>query len=58
MDQILVFVAPKLLGDVDAIPAIQGLLPVPDRIDRALPLALRMVKRMGDDVVLDYRVVC
>jgi len=57
VDQVLVFVAPKLLGDANALSAIQGLLPIPSRIDQALSLALRTVKRMGDDVMLDYRVV-
>ncbi len=54
VDQLLVFSAPKLVGDAAALPAVQG-LPC-DSMDDALALELIEVERLGDDVLLDYRV--
>ncbi|MEO0514733.1 MAG: bifunctional diaminohydroxyphosphoribosylaminopyrimidine deaminase/5-amino-6-(5-phosphoribosylamino)uracil reductase RibD [Planctomycetota bacterium] len=54
VDQLLVFTAPKLVGDAAALPAVQG-LPC-DSMDEALALELVDVERLGDDVLLDYRV--
>ena len=54
VDQVLVFVAPKLLGDERATPAVTGQLR--DRIDESTVLDLRDVQRIEDDVLLDYRV--
>ena len=54
VDQVLVFVAPKLLGDERATPAVTGQLR--DRIDESTMLDLRDVQRIEDDVLLDYRV--
>lgn len=52
VDQVLVFVAARLLGDV------KGILPVSgfsrDRMSQTDMLQLRQVKRIGDDVLLDY----
>lgn len=53
-DQLLVFIAPKLLGDERALGAATGL--ARDTIDQATPLKLRSVERIDDDVLLDYRV--
>ena len=54
VDQVLAFVAPKLLGDERATPAITGQLR--DTIDESTMLELRDVQRIDDDVLLDYRV--
>ncbi|MEM6854761.1 MAG: bifunctional diaminohydroxyphosphoribosylaminopyrimidine deaminase/5-amino-6-(5-phosphoribosylamino)uracil reductase RibD, partial [Planctomycetota bacterium] len=54
VDQLLVFTAPKLVGDAAALPAVQGLACA--TMDDALPLELVEVERLGDDVLLDYRV--
>lgn len=54
VDQLLVFTAPKLVGDAAALPAVQG-LPCATMND-ALALTLVDVERLGDDVLLDYRV--
>lgn len=54
VDQVLVFVAPKIVGDAAAVPAVHDL--TCETIDRALPLELIDVRRVGGDVVLDYRV--
>lgn len=54
VDQLLVFTAPKLVGDAAALPAVQGL--VCETMDDALELSLIDVERLGDDVLLDYRV--
>ncbi|MCC6679529.1 MAG: bifunctional diaminohydroxyphosphoribosylaminopyrimidine deaminase/5-amino-6-(5-phosphoribosylamino)uracil reductase RibD [Phycisphaeraceae bacterium] len=54
VDQVLAFIAPKLLGDERAIAAAHGLRI--ERIAEAHPLQLRTVERFGDDVLLDYRV--
>lgn len=55
LDQILAFVGPKMLGDSNAIPVLQGLVPEAERMDHASLLQLHSVKRVGDDVLLDYR---
>lgn len=54
VDQVLAFVAPKLLGDPKGIPVAAGC----ERacVADAHRLRLRSVKRLGDDVLLDYRV--
>lgn len=54
VDQLLVFTAPKLVGDAAALPAVQGLACA--TMDDALALKLIDVERLGDDVLLDYRV--
>ena len=54
VDQIIAFVAPKLFGDADALPTLQGLRC--DLMDDAIGLKLIDVRRLGDDVMLDYRV--
>ena len=54
VDQVLAFVAPKLLGDERGTPAITGLLR--DTIDDSTMLKLRDVQRIEDDVLLDYLV--
>jgi diaminohydroxyphosphoribosylaminopyrimidine deaminase/5-amino-6-(5-phosphoribosylamino)uracil reductase len=54
VDQVLVFVAPKLLGDERGTPAVTGQLR--DHIDESTLLELRDVQRIEDDVLLDYRV--
>ena len=54
IDQCLVFIAPKLMGCEDAIGAVRGL-----RCERAEALAtmrLQRTCRLGDDVLLDYRI--
>jgi len=53
VDQVLAFVAPKLLGDDQAIPIASGM--AVSRIVDAWGLTLRGVERLGDDVLLDYR---
>lgn len=54
IDQLLVFLAPKLLGDERAVPAVTGL--ERDTIDEATQLELMGLERIEDDVLLDYRV--
>jgi diaminohydroxyphosphoribosylaminopyrimidine deaminase/5-amino-6-(5-phosphoribosylamino)uracil reductase len=54
VDQVLVYLAPKIVGDAAAIPAVHELTCA--TIDRALPLELVEVQRLGGDVQLDYRV--
>jgi diaminohydroxyphosphoribosylaminopyrimidine deaminase/5-amino-6-(5-phosphoribosylamino)uracil reductase len=54
VDQVLVFVAPILLGDAQAVPAVQGL--ISDRITSTRGLILSSQRRFGDDLLLDYRV--
>ena len=54
VDQVLAFVAPKLLGDERGTPAVTGQLR--DTIDESTMLELRDVQRIEDDVLLDYRV--
>ena len=55
IDQLLVFVAPKLLGDERALSPVRGFMR--DHIAEATALTLRDVQRVGDDVLLDYRVM-
>jgi len=55
IDQALIFVAPKLLGDVGAVPTVQGL--AHEAISDAQTLSLCRVKRLDHDVLLDYRFV-
>lgn len=52
-DQLLVFIGPKLLGD--GRPALAGL--TVEKMAQALPLSLHGMERLGDDVLLDYRMV-
>ena len=54
VDQAIVFVAAKLLGDENALPAVRGL--TFDTIASVPAMQLRATKRIGDDVMLDYRV--
>ena len=54
VDQVLAFVCPKILGDAAGIDPVRGLdLPT---IAQTMPLELRQVQRLGEDVLLDYRV--
>jgi len=53
-DELAVFIAPKLLGDAGAVPAVTGFWPA--RIDQATALELRDTQRLGDDLLLTYRV--
>ena len=55
VDEVVAFVAPRVLGDPDAVPVARGLSP--QKIDEALRLELRDVERLGEDVRLGYRVV-
>ncbi|MFN3167495.1 MAG: bifunctional diaminohydroxyphosphoribosylaminopyrimidine deaminase/5-amino-6-(5-phosphoribosylamino)uracil reductase RibD [Phycisphaeraceae bacterium] len=55
VDQVLAFIAPKLLGDERATPALTGL--PRDTIDESTTLKLTDIRRIEDDVLLDYRVV-
>jgi diaminohydroxyphosphoribosylaminopyrimidine deaminase/5-amino-6-(5-phosphoribosylamino)uracil reductase len=53
IDQLLVFIAPRILGDPHALSAITN-LPQPNITD-AQPLNLRSIQRFNDDVLLDLR---
>jgi diaminohydroxyphosphoribosylaminopyrimidine deaminase / 5-amino-6-(5-phosphoribosylamino)uracil reductase len=53
VDQALVFVAPLVMGDAGARHAVAG-VPRP-RLAEIQPLRLHRVKRLGPDVLLDYR---
>ena len=53
VDQVIAFVAPKLVGDNKAVRAVQGWST--SSIEQAYGLSLRSVKRVGRDVMLDYR---
>jgi diaminohydroxyphosphoribosylaminopyrimidine deaminase/5-amino-6-(5-phosphoribosylamino)uracil reductase len=55
VDQIVAFVAPKLLADENALWAARGR--TPRSLDGAHRLELRSVKRVAGDVMLDYRVI-
>ena len=55
IDQAAVFVTPRVMGDGQAIPAAVG--NVVPTLERATGLRLRGVKRVGEDVLLDYSVV-
>ncbi len=54
VDQVLVYVAPKVVGDAAAVPAVRGLECA--TMGEALSLTLVDVRRVGGDVALDYRV--
>jgi len=54
VDQVLAFVAPKLLGDERGPSALSGLMR--DAIEQTTALQLREVQRIDSDVLLDYRV--
>lgn len=54
VDQVLAFIAPKLLGDDAARAAITGWQT--PHIHGARPLTLHRVQRLDDDVLLDYRI--
>ncbi len=54
VDQVLAFVAPRVLGDEAAIPVAQGA--ACNSISQAMQLSLHSMKRIGEDVLLDYRV--
>jgi diaminohydroxyphosphoribosylaminopyrimidine deaminase / 5-amino-6-(5-phosphoribosylamino)uracil reductase len=56
VDQAVVFQAPKLLGDSSSIPAVAGM--TASTITDGQHLNLHRVKRLRDDVVLDYRTNC
>ncbi|MBW2257878.1 MAG: bifunctional diaminohydroxyphosphoribosylaminopyrimidine deaminase/5-amino-6-(5-phosphoribosylamino)uracil reductase RibD [Deltaproteobacteria bacterium] len=53
VDRIIWFVAPKIVGGVDAIPAVGGLGTA--RMDQALRLRDLAVRRVGEDLMLDGR---
>ncbi|MCC7406994.1 MAG: bifunctional diaminohydroxyphosphoribosylaminopyrimidine deaminase/5-amino-6-(5-phosphoribosylamino)uracil reductase RibD [Phycisphaeraceae bacterium] len=53
-DELAVFIAPILLGDAGAVPAVSGFWPA--RIDQAITLELRDTQRLADDLLLTYRV--
>ena len=53
IDQVLAFVAPKILGDDSARAAVEGLRC--DLIENATTMNLVKVRRIGDDLMLDYR---
>jgi diaminohydroxyphosphoribosylaminopyrimidine deaminase/5-amino-6-(5-phosphoribosylamino)uracil reductase len=52
-DQVLAFVAPKVVGDGDALGAVVGMSS--ERISDSVQLTLRSMEQIGDDVLLDYR---
>lgn len=52
VDELRVFVSPKLIGDADATPAVRGV--TCESVARARALILREIERLGDDVVLRY----
>ena len=55
VDQVVTFVAPKLLADENAVSGVQGR--TPRSLGGAHRLELRSVKRVEGDVMLDYRVI-
>ena len=55
VDEALVFVAPKIVGDAAAPGAVTGL--ACDRIAEAMTLQLHEVRRFDGDVMLNYRTV-
>lgn len=55
VDQLLVFIGPHLVGDEHAVPAVSGM--VVENIANARPLRLAQVKRVDNDVLLDYRLL-
>jgi len=54
IDQVIAFVAPKVVGDEAAVSAVRGLKC--ELIEHARSLTLKGVRRFGEDVMLDYRV--
>ncbi|MAE64343.1 MAG: riboflavin biosynthesis protein RibD [Phycisphaeraceae bacterium] len=54
VDQVQAYVAPKVLAATGALPAASGLART--RIEHADRLVLNSMRRIGDDVLLDYRV--
>lgn len=52
IDELNVFIAPTLIGDTQAVPALRGVSC--DTIAQARRFALRAVERFGDDVMLRY----
>ncbi|MEM9083512.1 MAG: bifunctional diaminohydroxyphosphoribosylaminopyrimidine deaminase/5-amino-6-(5-phosphoribosylamino)uracil reductase RibD [Planctomycetota bacterium] len=52
-DELLVYVAPKLLGDSEAMSAVTGRCA--ERMDEAVQLSLRSLRKMGDDLELRYQ---
>ena len=54
MDQVIVFVAPKMLGDQDATTAVAGF--AGRSLESADQFMLQRNMRVGDDVMLEYRV--
>ena len=54
IDEAHIYIAPKWLGDAEAMPAITGLQK--DSMKEAETLALQQVTRFDDDVMLTYRV--
>lgn len=57
VDELWAFIAPKLLGDGSHLPPLRRASDAEpaQRIDDALPLELRHVRRLGDDLLLRYR---
>jgi len=53
VDEVWAFVAPVVLGDGEAVPLARGA--VVERLGEAQRLALKRVKRVGDDTLLVYR---
>jgi len=53
VDECIVYLAPKLVGDEAALPIWSGRLI--ESMDHALPLTLRRARRLGDDLELIYR---
>jgi diaminohydroxyphosphoribosylaminopyrimidine deaminase/5-amino-6-(5-phosphoribosylamino)uracil reductase len=57
IDQILAFIGPKILADTSAISAVGPISDTPRlQISLADQLTLRRTEKIGDDVLLDYRV--
>ncbi len=52
-DQVLAFIAPKVVGDPNALDAVTG--QTCERIADSTHLSLRTVEQLGDDVLLDLR---
>ena len=52
-DQIMVFIAPRVVGDANALGSVLG--PPCDKIADAKALTLRSIEQLGEDVLLDYR---
>ncbi len=52
-DQVLAFIAPKVVGNLDALNAVTGL--TCDRIADSTRLSLRSVEQLDEDVLLDLR---